>query len=67
VSGALDIPAFLKLSADERRKAWENRPLTAMRADRLTSDEQFRIAMDRITAENIAEIESRSSTKWRSH
>lgn len=63
VSGSLDIPAFLKLSAEERRAAWTNRPLTAMRADRLTTDEQFRIEMNRITAENIAEIESRSSTK----
>jgi len=63
MSGPLDIPAFLKLSPDERRKAWADRPVTAMRADRLTSDEQFRIAMGRITAENIAEIESRSSTK----
>lgn len=62
MSGALDIPAFLKLTAEERREAWASRPVTAMRVDKLSGDELFRIAMNRITDENVEEMENRSST-----
>lgn len=45
-SDPLDIPEFLKLTAEQRRAAWEGRALTVVRLDKLPSDQIFRRDMD---------------------
>jgi hypothetical protein len=53
----LEIPAFLKISAEERKKAWKDRPYTDPFAGGLTDD---RRALEK---ERVAAIEDARKTK----
>lgn len=50
-----DIPKFLRLTAEERRAAWDGRPLTIAQADTMSSDQRFRRDMDALYARAIEE------------
>lgn len=55
VSDLGGIPEFLKLTPEERRAAWDGRPLTIAQADTMSSDQRFRRDMDALYARAIEE------------